>query len=231
MGNSTMWKRILALSRDRIRLNLTWSVEYWWLSTAIFACDHDGKGGNASAIDWVSGKFLNIDVIPRFLTACFFVSDRTLNNYWGGGMLCWTCGPPYFLWLKSTPLTQRGNSCPCVTCHRQALRGRGSVCRGLIWFMVCIGEFITCMLLFQLLIIVPLCIWSQHHVRWLFSWQAKMCIGTFIHEKVVREWVAEWHVERCVDEGNMDDFACVVINSLSPDLLISYRSVDGSLAD
>ena len=43
--------------------------------------------------------------------------------------------------------------------------------------------------------------------------------------------MAEWHVERCVDEGNVDDFACVVINSLSLNLLTSFRSVDGSLSD
>ena len=166
--------------------------------------------------------------------------------------------PPYFLWLNS-PWRSGGililvwlfvnvilasSRCYYYYCtkkfslninwHEERLVG-WKRCAGevtcAIWFMVRIGEFITCMLLFQLLIIVPLCIWSQHHVRWLFSWQAKMCIGTFIHEKVVREWVAEWHVKRCIDEGNMDDFACVVINSLSPDLLISYRSVDGSLAD
>ena len=58
-----------------------------------------------------------------------------------------------------------------------------------------------------------------------------MCIGTFIHEREVRELVAERHVERCVDEGNVDDFACVVVNSLSLNLLISFRSVDGSLAE
>ena len=93
--------RGFSLSRDRIRLNLTWSVEYWWLSTAIFACDYSvGKAVNSTILlrrRCVSNrlgisKFLNINVTPRFLTACVFVSDRTLGNYCGGGMLCWTCG-------------------------------------------------------------------------------------------------------------------------------------------
>ena len=94
-------ERGFSLSRDRIRLNLTWSVEYWWLSTAIFACDYSvGKAVNSTILlrrRCVSNrlgisKFLNINVTPRFLTACVFVSDRTLGNYCGGGMLCWTCG-------------------------------------------------------------------------------------------------------------------------------------------